>query len=130
MKELKLTVIIHKSISEVFEFTTNPDNTHKWIESVTKEVSTEFPPKIGTIYQNFDMNSTMNEYVVTQYIQNKVFQLDATHADYKVKYTYTKIEENITELEYFEWSELDVLYMPFQQEVLDNLKKILESKQS
>jgi uncharacterized protein YndB with AHSA1/START domain len=126
MKELKLKVVINKSIADVFEFTTNPDNTHKWIKSVTKEVSTEYPPKIGATYQNFDSKGTMNEYIVTQFIENRLFQLDATHDDYKVRYTYTPVSESETELEYFEWSEDGKLHAPFMQEILDYLKEVME----
>jgi len=48
MKENKISIIINKPIEEVFEFTTNPKNTHLWITSIVEEVSDEYPPKIGT----------------------------------------------------------------------------------
>lgn len=126
MKDLRLTVRINKSIEKVFEFTTNPNNTPQWIDSIVKEISEKYPPEIGTIYRNWDTSENMNEYKVSQYEPPKVFQLDATHQDYKVRYTYTKISENETELEYYEWSELGKLHAPFMQEVLDKLKTVLE----
>ena len=46
MKENKITVIINKPIGEVFEFTTNPKNTHLWIPSIEEEIAEEYPPKI------------------------------------------------------------------------------------
>jgi uncharacterized protein YndB with AHSA1/START domain len=127
MKALKLTVRINKSISEVFEFTTNPINTAKWIDSVEGEKADSYPPQIGTIYQNWDASGKINEYKVTQYEPSKVFQLDATHQDYKVRYTYTPISDTQTELEYYEWSESDQLHAPFMQEILDNLKVVMEA---
>ena len=127
MKDLRLTVKINKPIGEVFEFTTNPTNTPRWIDSVTKEVSEVFPPEIGTVYQNWDTSGKMNEYRVTRYEPPKVFQLDATHQDYKVRYTYTPISEGETELEYYEWSESDKLHAPFMQEILDKLKEVMEN---
>ena len=128
MKDLKLTVKINKSIGEVFEFTTNPANTAKWIDSVVGEKSDSFPPEIGTTYQNWDASGKINEYKVTQYERSKVFQLDATHQDYKVRYTYTSISDQETELEYYEWSESDQLHAPFMQEILDKLKEVMEAQ--
>lgn len=127
MKDLKLTVRINKSVEEVFEFTTNPDNTAKWIESVEGEKSDAFPPHIGTLYENWDASGKTTQYVVTRYEPPQVFQLDATQQDYKVRYTYTPISENETELEYYEWSEFDKLHAPFEQEILDNLKLVMEA---
>lgn len=127
MKELKLTVKINKTAGDVFEFTTNPDNTPKWIDSVVGEKADIFPPKIGTKYQNLDESGKINDYVVTKYEPFKVFQLDATHQDYKVRYTYTPISESETELEYFEWSESGQLHAPFLQEILDKLKAVMET---
>ena len=127
MKDLRLTVRINKPISEVFEFTTNPRNTAKWIDSVEGEKADAYPPEIGTIYQNWDATGKINEYKVTQYEPSKVFQLDATHQDYKVRYTYTPISDTETELEYYEWSESDQLHAPFMQEILDRLKEVMEA---
>ncbi|MDB5264856.1 MAG: hypothetical protein JWN64_427 [Parcubacteria group bacterium] len=127
MKDLKLTVKINKPVREVFEFTTNPANTAKWIDSVEGEKADSYPPEIGTIYQNWDAAGNINEYKVTQYESPKVFQLDATRQDYKVRYTYTPVSENETVLEYYEWSESGQLHAPFMQEILDNLKKVMET---
>lgn len=35
MRENKITVVIDKPINKVFEFTTNPKNTHLWIPSIS-----------------------------------------------------------------------------------------------
>jgi uncharacterized protein YndB with AHSA1/START domain len=113
MKELKLTVKINKPIQQVFDFTTDPTNTPKWINSILGEKADSYPPQIGTIYQNWDESQKVNEYVVTKYEPPTVFQLDATHQDYKVRYTYTPISQNETELEYYEWSDSGQLHAPF-----------------
>jgi len=127
MKNLKLTVRINKSAKEVFEFTLNPINTPLWIDSIVKETADPIPAQIGTIYRNWNTSSEMNEYKVAQYEPFKVFQLDATHQDYKVRYTLTPISKTKTELEYYEWSESGQLHLPFMQETLDKLKSVMEN---
>lgn len=127
MKDLKLTVRIKRPVDEVFGFTTDPNNTPRWIDSVVGERADAFPPVIGTKYENWDASGKVNEYVVTKYEPPKTFQLDATHQDYKVRYTYKPISESETELEYYEWSESDQLHAPFMQEILDKLKEVLEA---
>jgi len=52
MKENIISIIINKSIHEVFEFSTNPQNTHLWVDSIKEEMTNEYPPKLGTIYKN------------------------------------------------------------------------------
>lgn len=126
MKNVRLTIKISRPVKEVFAFTTNPANTPLWIDSIVKEEAEEYPPKIGTIYRNWDEDQQMNEYKVTQYEPPKVFQLDATHQDYKVRYTYTSLSDNETELEYYEWSESGQLHAPFMQEILEKLKEVME----
>ena len=128
MKDLRLAVKINRPIEEVFEFTTNPKNTPRWIDSIVKEEADENPPTHGTAYRNWDKKGQMNLYAVTRYEPPRVFQLDAIHQDYKVRYTYTPISENETELEYYEWSESGKLHAPFMQEILDKLKKVMESE--
>ena len=128
MKDLRLVVKINKPIEDVFEFTTNPKNTPRWIESIVKEEADENPPTLGTAYRNWDKSGQMNLYAVTRYEPPCVFRLDALHQDYKVQYTYTPISENETELEYYEWSESGQLHSPFMQEILDNLKKVMEEE--
>ena len=127
MKELKLTVQIGKPIEEVFEFTTNPSNTPLWIDGIVKEVAEPKPVKLGTVYRNWDKAGKLSEYEVKQYDPPKVFQLDATQQDYKVRYTYRSLSDYETELEYYEWSEAGELHSPFMQEILDKLKQIMES---
>ena len=127
MKDLKLKIKIKKPVAEVFAFTTNPQNTPRWIDSIVKEETDTDPITHGTAFRNWDKNGQMNTYVVTRYEPPHVFQLDAIHQDYKVRYTYTEISKNETELEYYEWSESGQLHSPFMQEILARLKVVMES---
>src|SRR3989338_4608532 len=101
MQENKIIITINKPIEEVFEFTTNPKNTHLWIPSIVEEVADEFPPKIGTRYKNRGENSDWDFYKVVEFQNNKIFTLSDLEENYHVKYTYRKTNDNQTEMEYF-----------------------------
>lgn len=128
MKDNKLTIRIQKPVSEVFEFTTNPENTPKWIDSIDKEEVSSVEVEIGTRYTNWSREGNENTYFVSEYEKNKVFQLDSSDGGYKVKYTYRLISGSETELEYFEWDESGELKDPFKQESMEKLKRIMEAE--
>jgi len=46
--------------------------------------------------------------------------------NYFVKYTYRKLDNNKTEMEYFEWMINGELSKPFTEDILENLKKVME----
>jgi uncharacterized protein YndB with AHSA1/START domain len=127
MKENKITITINKPIDEVFKFTTNPKNTHLWIPSIKEEVSEEYPPKINTKYKNRSKNYEWDFYTVLELGENKVFTLIDSTENYLVRYSYKKISENKTELEYFEWVKEGSLENPFTKEILEGLKEVMES---
>ena len=128
MKENKVTVTINRPIEEVFEFTTNPKNTHLWIPSIQEEVADEFPPIIGTQYKNRSENSDWDMYKVIEYESSKIFTLSDLEGNYHVKYTYRKLNDDQSEMEYFEWMKNGELKNPFTQDILDNLKSVMEKK--
>ncbi len=125
MKENELKIIINKSIEEVFEFTTNPKNTHLWVPFIEEEVAEEFPPKIGTAYKN-RRGTSWNISKVSEYKINKAFKLE--NDIFSVKYSYKKIKENSTELIYLESVKRGKLAKPFTKEILQKLKTTLEGK--
>jgi len=125
MRENKITVVIDKPIDKVFEFTTNPLNTHLWIPSISVEVADEYPPKINTRYKNRGDGGNWDEYKVVDVKKNEVFILSDLDENYFVKYTYRKLDDNKTEMEYFEWMTNGELSKPFTESILGNLKKII-----
>jgi uncharacterized protein YndB with AHSA1/START domain len=127
MKENKITIVINKPIDRVFEFTTNPKNTHWWIPSIVEEIADEYPPKIGTQYKNRGNNSNWEFYKVIEFQNNKLFTLSDLENNYHVKYTYKKINDNQTEMEYFEWVKNGELTGPFTEDIIKKLKSVLES---
>jgi len=127
MRQNKITIIIDKPIEEVFEFTTNPKNTHLWIPSIEEEISEEYPPKINIQYKNRGESPSWDIYKVIEFEENETFVLSDLDGDYTVKYTYKKLGENQTEMEYFEWMKEGELSNPFTEEILQNLKSVMEN---
>jgi uncharacterized protein YndB with AHSA1/START domain len=126
MKDKKLTIIINKPVNEVFSFTTNPDNTPKWIDSIVHEETNE-EPKLGTIYKNQNQQGNWAEYQMTEYDKDKTFTMSQIGSNYHVKYTLTSTTDHQTEFEYYEWVDNGTLEEPFTQDALEKLKTILES---
>jgi len=126
MKQNRINIVINKPINELFEFTTNPRNTHLWIPFILEEVADEYPPKINTRYKNRRESNNWNEYKVVDFQKDKVFILSDLDKNYFVKYTYHKLDNNKTEMEYFEWITDDQLSNLFTKDILENLKKVIE----
>ncbi len=127
MQENKITIIINKPIEDVFEFTTNPKNTHLWVPSIVEEGADEYPPQIGTKYKNRGNDSDWDFYKVVEFQNNKIFTLSDLENNYHVKYTYRKINDNQTEMEYFEWMENGELSNPFTEDIIQKLKSVMGS---
>ena len=127
MEQNKLTIKINKPVAEVFEFTTNPKNTPKWIEWMHTEEANEWPVKLGSTYRNKSSeDGEWDNYVVSLYEPNKFFELTSKDGAYQVKYTYTSLSETETELEYFEWMNDGELGNPFPQSAMEKLKELME----
>lgn len=126
MKENKLSIVIDAPVEEVFEFTINPANTHKWIQHLEIEVTNEYPPRIGTIYRNRGEGNDWDEYTVTELVPNEVFELNSADKKYFVRYTYKPLSSSTCEMEYFEWMTEGELSNPFNQHILQLLKEKIE----
>jgi uncharacterized protein YndB with AHSA1/START domain len=126
MKDKRLTIIIDKSVGELFTFTTDPKNTPKWIDGIALEETNEMPPKLGTIYRNKSKGGNWNEYEMTAFVKDKMFGLSRINGNYHVRYTFTPKGEGQCEFEYYEWVDEGELDDTFSQEVLEKLKSIVE----
>jgi len=127
MKINKVTVIINKPISEVFNFATDPANTPKWVESIVVEQVNEWPIKLGTAYKNQNRSGEWSEYRVTQFDQDRLFVLMKLNGNYSVEYTFSELGDNKTKLVYRELVETGELAEPFTQKELDKLKVAIET---
>lgn len=126
MRENKLTIQIDKPINKVFAFVINPNNTHKWVDSIVFEQTNEWPVKVGTIYKNKGTNNILSKYILIEYKENDMFVMKNNNNNYYVKYTLRSINNRVTELEYYEWVKSGNLENPFTYDVLKKLKSILE----
>lgn len=124
-KENKISIIINKPVNEVFEFTTNPENTPRWIKHIKEEQVNERPIKIGTVYKNTNNGKDWDTYTVIEFERNKLFTLKQQDSSYQVSYIYESLDSNKTKLIYFEKDE-EGLNNPFSIHVLEELKLVLE----
>ncbi|HVX58372.1 MAG TPA: SRPBCC family protein [Candidatus Saccharimonadales bacterium] len=128
MKSKKLSIQINRPVAEVFEFVTDPANTPKWIDFITQERTNEWPPKLGTVYQNQDTSGQWRELVMTKFEQGKMFVMSSKESGYHVKYTLNPIDDNSTEMIYEEYVEQGELEDPFTIEILQKLKAVIEAE--
>ena len=128
MKTNKLTIRINKPVSEIFDFTINPQNTPRWIDFIVEETIDTKEIKLGTRYTNRDKDGKVNLYELTQFENDAIFELQSVPPYYTVKYTYTSISDIETELEYFEWVESGELSSPFPMSAMQKLKEVLEAE--
>jgi hypothetical protein len=128
MKENTISIKINRPVQDVFEYTINPNNTSKWIEHLIFEESSTYPPVLGTTYRNHCSDGVWDEYEVTDITADQVFELSSKDGVYHVRYTYKAIDNEKSELEYFEWVDEDELDNPFGLNELNKLKELMESK--
>lgn len=126
MRENKLIIQIKKPVREVFAFLLNPSNSPLWIDSFVREETNEWPVKVGTIYRNQNREGKWAEYTVTAFKENKMFGMTSADKNYHVRYILRPINNNTTELEYYEWVEERELEEPFTVKILNKLKAVLE----
>lgn len=129
MNKNVLTIEIEKPISEVFLFTTRPENTPSWVTFVKEEKTDSAPIKVGTKYSNTCDGTSWTEYLCTKYEENIIFELKNSTSPYVVEYTYEKMSPEKTKLTYTEYMSDDSdLPEFFGIENLEKLKSILENK--
>jgi hypothetical protein len=126
VRENKLTIQINKPVEDIWDFTTNPKNTPKWINVIQEETS-EWPIKAGTVYRNQGKDGKWNTFTMTELEQYKYFVMLGSDNNYHCKYTFRDLGDGKSELEYYEWMENGELEEPFTLDILEKLKSVVES---
>lgn len=124
MKTNEIRIVINSPFETVFEYTIEPKNTKNWVEgSIEMKTDTE-QINIGTQYSNEFITRE-----VTDYERDKFIELADVDGVYKCSYTFRKIDENSTELIFFE-SHDDGSEPEYQLEKqhFQKLKELLEIK--
>lgn len=128
MKDNKLTIQINKPALQVYAFTLDPKNTPRWIDDSAREETNEWPPKVGTIYKNTGKNGAVLTFIMTEIVPNDYFELTSDDGKYHCRYTFRDLGDSTTEYEYHEWQDDGDLEYVMPREVLEKLKKVLESQ--
>lgn len=126
MKSNKLVIKINQPKEKVFEFTTTPPNSSLWIPGVVKEETTKWPVKIGTVYKLTDDLGNISIVIVNQIKKNELIEWISEDKNYHCKYILKEVTDKKSILEYYEWVDEGEIENPFNQEILNQLKFILE----
>lgn len=122
MTTQEIRIEIKVPTKEVFEFTTEPENTSKWRDTVQKETINTECIGLGTVYTN-----EYGTLTVTDYEKDAFFELTNHETGYQCSYTYHKTDDTTTELVYFESIEDDSqLREPIERRHFEVLKTLLE----
>ena|SRR5579872_6811458 len=128
MRDNKLSIVINRPVKEVYSYTLNPENTHLWIDFIDEEVSSSWPPKVGTTYRNrASGNERWRHFKIIELKNNKTFTLEDPKGNFHVRYSFKQLNDNSTEFEYHEWTTYADLESLFPMRHLDKLKSILEN---
>jgi uncharacterized protein YndB with AHSA1/START domain len=123
MSENSLIITIKKPLTEVFAFCVTPPKVKLWVPGFIDETTNEWPVKVGTIYTEYKNDNTSFNIIVTDYKENEYIEWKTEDGSYHVRYTFTSIDPNTTQLTYVETGDVDE---PFSQEVLEKLKQVIE----
>lgn len=128
MKSNKLIIQINKSVDEIFDFVITPPNLTLWIKSIANEETNEWPIKIGTIYKLWDEKGNINEMIVVDINNNEMVEWISNDQNYHCRYIFKNINKDISEFEYYEWTDEGELKEPFTIDILEKLKFVIENQ--
>ncbi len=128
VKTNKVTILIQKPASDVFTFVITPPNSALWIPLIVKEEINEWPIQVGTEYTLTNSNGESFKAIVSAFKENKFIEWDSRGGIYHCRYTLTPINNNSTELEYYEWIDTGEIDKPFTTQVLTKLKSVIEKQ--
>jgi uncharacterized protein YndB with AHSA1/START domain len=127
MKENRITIRINEPIQKVFSFVITPPNSTKWIPSIVKEETNEWPVCRGTVYKLHDKTGKTFEVTVKDIEKNEFVEWESEGKNYHCRYSFTSTGDTSTEFTYYEWMDKGELAEPFTLETLKKLKQVMEN---
>jgi len=127
MEANELTIIIDRPVEEVFLYTIDPANTPTWVASIAEEKTSEWPVKLGTIYENQNNSGIWSKFKVTGFEANKLFAIENFNGEFGVEYVFSREAGEKTKLVYKELVKVGELEKPLTQEEFEKLKIAIES---
>jgi hypothetical protein len=126
MKTNVLLIRINKPITDVFRFCITPPNSTRWIGHCIGEETSDWPVQVGIIYTLHYDNGTMSKVTVSDIKENEYIEWVSQDKNYHCRYSFKSIDNKMTELEYSEWVEEGEIDSPFELNILEKLKRVLE----
>ena len=97
MKTNEIRIEIERPIKDVFEYTLEPQNKSIWCSIITEESVDTEQIGITSIYRN-----NLGSFKVSDYERNIFLELMSLDEKFQCSYSFRKIDDNTTELIYFE----------------------------
>jgi uncharacterized protein YndB with AHSA1/START domain len=130
VKDVTQSITIDHPAQEVFDFTIDPANTPKWVDGVVKEVTSEVPTQLGTIYKNQGRDGSWATFEITAFEPGSMFEMTKTGDSTHVRYTFKSSGNTQCKLVYYVWVDKGEVSERFSedniQKVLQNLKNVIE----
>lgn len=124
MKANEVRIVINRPQKEVFEFTLEPKNTPLWVHDAIEMQTDTMQINIGTKYSNEFITRE-----VTDYDRDKFLELHDVEGTYSCSYSFRKIDEDTTELVFFESHDnASELEFPIEEKYFQKLKEVLEKR--
>jgi hypothetical protein len=84
---------------------------------------------VGAVYETHSKKGHIFTFRLTEFSKDDHFELEeiGSSSNYRCRYTFKKLNEDLTELEYYEWVESGELHYPFSKAYLEKLKSVMEA---
>jgi membrane peptidoglycan carboxypeptidase len=122
MKHKQIRVTINIPHEKLFEYVIEPKNTKFWVSGSIEMTTDTDQINTGTRYSNEFITRE-----VTDYERNKFIELIDDDGNYSCSYTFRKIDDECTELIYFESNaDGEDLEYPLELKYFEKLRELLE----
>jgi len=122
MKTNEIRIEIVAPCQNVFEYTIEPKNTKHWVEGSIEMKTDTDQINVGTKYSNEFITRDVSDYE-----RDKFIELTDLDGNYSCSYSFRKIDEDTTELVFFEsHADGSELEYPIGDECFAKLKELLE----